>query len=917
MAEKRKQKRYARRDFLREFAAGSAITSTLAETSSAMDETAQGHTTRQGIEVGAKENSSAKLAGLVQFPRAFTGRNLKMIAFPLGGIGTGTISLGGRGQLRDWEIFNRPDKGKTLACAFPAIWAKVGDREPVALVLESRFQPPYETTSGGLDREHAPGLPRVAEAIFTGAYPFARIAFRDPRLPVEVRMEAFNPLVPLDVEASEWPMAILRYTVRNPSNVSTKIGLAWSIENPVGKEGRQAAFREAPGLSGLYMDNPFLATSDPLKGSFALCVVGAPEGSVSYLRGWKRSPWHDRVMTFWDDFIADGALESSSPASSPVGALAVTQTVPAHGEAVVTFLLTWHFPNRTPERCGWPAPEGVAKNTLVGNAYTERFTDAWDVSLRGTAELPKLEARTRAFAQAVEQSTLPLALLDAITSTLSTLRVNTCFRTADGEFHGFEGCNDNKGCCYGSCTHVWNYEHATGQVFPSLAHSLRESEFLRNTDARGLMALRSYLPDGKKIWERAAADGQMGCLIKLYREWRLSGDPDWLRRLWPNAKRALEFAWVENGWDADRDGVAEGVQHNTYDVEFYGPNPLCGIYYLGALRAGEELARAVGDENSAREYRRLFANGSRWFDQYLFNGEYYIQKVEGRPEDKIDAGLRVGIGSANTLAPDYQLGEGCQADQLLGQCQAHVAGLGYLLDEAHVRTALKSIFKYNYKSDLSDYAGFQRTFALNDEGGVLAGTYPLGKRPEIPFPYFSEVWTGLEYQFAASLAFEGMMTEALAVVETVRQRFDGERRNPWNEQECGHHYARALSSWACFVAWSGFRYNAPQRELALMPRTRRQAFRCFWSIPSGWGRYTHTLKPQEQRVEVHVAEGTMAVGRLAVNGIAKGQFKKASARWGTNALGTTLNEEPLRRVVTFEREVVVTPDHSLKVVLAA
>ena len=187
------------------------------------------------------------------------------------------------------------------------------------------------------------------------------------------------------------------------------------------------------------------------------------------------------------------------------------------------------------------------------------------------------------------------------------------------------------------------------------------------------------------------------------------------------------------------------------------------------------------------------------------------------------------------------------------------------------------------RPNLSEHVDLERTYALNDEGGVVVATYPLGKRPEIPFPYFGEIWTGLDYQFAASLAFEGMTTEALSVVESVRGRHDGERRNPWNEHECGHHYARALASWACFVAWSGFGYSAPQRELTLMPRARRQAFRCFWSVPSGWGSFTHTLKPQEQRVAVQVAEGSIAVQRLAVNGVGKSQFKKVSARLGTEA----------------------------------
>ena len=225
---------------------------------------------------------------------------------------------------------------------------------------------------------------------------------------------------------------------------------------------------------------------------------------------------------------------------------------------------------------------------------------------------------------------------------------------------------------------------------------------------------------------------------------------------------------------------------------------------------GEEIARVVGDQDSAAEYHRLFESGSRWLDQNLFNGEYYIQKVEGRPESQIAAGTRVGMGAGNTLQPDYQMGDACLADQLLGQLQAHVAGLGYLVQEANVRATLKSIYKYNYKSNLSDHVDLQRTYALNDEGGVVVATYPLGKRPEIPFPYFGEIWTGIDYQFAALLAFEGMTTEALNVVESTRRRFDGERRNPWNEPECGHHYARAMASWGCFMAWSGFRYSAPR-----------------------------------------------------------------------------------------------------------
>jgi uncharacterized protein (DUF608 family) len=664
------------------------------------------------------------------------------------------------------------------------------------------------------------------------------------------------------------------------------------------------------------MNDPIIAATDPLKGSMVLGVLGVPRERVSYLRGWRRSQWWDDVLTFWDDFSTNGALTSDVPAVSPVGSIAATQLVPAGGESSVTFLIAWHFPNRTPERCGWAAVEGE-KKTVVGNHYCQRFADAWEVAKHIAKELPSLEMRTRKFASLVQSSTLPPAVLDAAMSNLSTLRSNTCFRTADGEFHGFEGCSDQRGCCHGTCTHVWNYEQATAFVFPSLARSIRESEFLRNTEEGGLMGFRSYLPDGLNIWHAAAADGQMGCLMKFYRDWQLSGDTEWLKRLWPKAKKALEFAWIKNGWDGDHDGVAEGVQHNTYDVEFYGPNPLCGVWYLGALRAGEEMARALGDAEAADVYRRLFENGKKWIDANLFNGQYYIQKVVGRAAEDVAAGLRVGFGAANPLAPDYQVGEACLIDQLVGQYMAHVADIGYLLDEANVRKTLKSIYRYNFKADLSDHEAVQRTYALNDEGGVLVASYPGGKRPEIPFPYFAEVWTGLEYQFATHLIFEGMLAEALKVVETTRLRHDGERRNPWNEPECGHHYARAMSSWALVVALNGFHYAGAERRVTFTPRMPGSTFRSHWVLPTGWGSLAQTLSAASQRVEIQAIEGSMTVASIVLNGVGKRVARTASAMLGKETVATQLRLEGKRCVVAFDWALRVEPDRALAITLRA
>ncbi len=528
------------------------------------------------------------------YPRRFSGRALSQIAFPLGGVGAGSISLGGRGELRDWEIFNRAQKGNAPRYCFASIWAKSGGGAPVARILEARFQPPYGGANG-LGYRNVPGLPRLARASFTGEYPIARVAFQDGELPVRVSLEAFTPFIPLDEEASGLPVALLRYRVKNTSRAAATVSIAYSLHNPVGDAGRVNDFRTEAHLAGLLMHNPFLAASDPLKGTFAVGVLDAAGGELTHQRGWPLEMWSwTPALLFWDDFSSDGRLGAEASKLDPTGSLCLRREIAPGAEASYTFVLAWHFPNRTPERCGWSAPKGEEK-TVIGNYYCTRFRDAWEAARHLAANLPELERRTKTFTKAVRESTLPAEVLDAAMSNLSTLATPTSFRTADGRFHGFEGTNDQGGCCVGTCTHVWNYETATNFLFPALARSRREASFSYLTRESGQMDFREVLPFRAQEGGTAAADGQMGQIVKLYLDWQLSGDSAWLRKLWPVAQRALSFAWIPGGWDGDRDGVMEGVQHNTYDVEFFGPNPLCGVWYLAALRAAEEMARAMDD----------------------------------------------------------------------------------------------------------------------------------------------------------------------------------------------------------------------------------------------------------------------------------------------------------------------------------
>jgi hypothetical protein len=284
----------------------------------------------------------------------------------------------------------------------------------------------------------------------------------------------------------------------------------------------------------------------------------------------------------------------------------------------------------------------------------------------------------------------------------------------------------------------------------------------------------------------------------------------------------------------------EGVQHNTYDVEFYGPNPMCGVYYLGALRAGEEMARAAGDEAFAAECRRLFTSGRSWIDQNLFNGQYYVQKIRGIPLQQIAPQLRSTGGAEDPEHPDFQLGEGCLADQLIGQYLADVAGLGPLLAPANIRKTIASIYKYNHRNRLDEHDSVQRIYALNDEAAVLICDYGKTTRPKIPFPYYAEAWTGIEYLFASQLVYAGMVSEGVRCFEEVRRRYDGERRNPWDEPECGHHYARAMSAWSGILALSGFQYRGPEKSIIAVPKMRAENFSSFWSTGTGWGSFSQS-----------------------------------------------------------------------------
>jgi len=786
--------------------------------------------------------------------KTLTGEHLNEIAFPLGGIGTGCVSLSGRGQLVDWEIFNRPNKGYRPDYTFFMLFTQADGGEPAFRVLEGRLQPPYQGYSHGAQtfkgfgfgppREFGSGLLRMADCAFTGYFPFCRIDFADESMPVRVSTEAWSPFIPLNDGDSSLPVAIFDIAITNTSDKRVNTTVALGLQNIIGwpEMGKSLnQWIEQGSYRGIVMTSEKHTPDSPRFGTMALLT---PNEDVTYQLRFAESRWFARSESLMDEFGTTGEFSGTqtsqvSPDGQPhVGQLGLKADL-APGESVTrTFVLAWLMPNfekywgdnavwKTYQGGKWDSAEAVAGYVIEN--------------------MPRLESQTRKFADAFFASSLPTYVLDAISSQMSILRTPTVTRLPDGTLYGWEGCHVTAGCCEGSCTHVWAYEQTLAYLFPKLERGMREVDYAMNLrEEDGHMQFRMHLPPGTQATHsgHAAADGQMGGVMQTYREWQISGDDEFLKRLWPAVKKALEYAWVD--WDKDKDGLLEGVHHNTLDIEYHGPETVCGSMYLAALRAGEEMARYLGDNESADEYRRVFESGSKLSDETLFNGEYYFQQI---PEG-VDA--------------PFQFGPGCICDQVLGQWHARMYGLGDLYDPENVRSALSSVFRYNFRDDFFDHHNPHRVYAINDDKGLLICTWPKGGRPKMSLTYAFECMIGFEYQVGAHLVYEGFLREGLSVCKAIRDRHDGLKRNPYNEFECGSHYSRSMANYAYLLALSGFRYSAPEKTLYFNPVIRRDDFQCFFSVEGAWGTIKQLKGADGNVVTVEVLAGELKLEKLVV-----------------------------------------------------
>ncbi len=859
--------------------------------------------------------------------KTYQDKYLEEVAMPLGGIGTGTISLGGRGDLRDWEIMNRGAIGYIPAFKFVAptisnspffaIYYKEQEKEASVKLLEGPVSLKEYYGDWGADALNS-GFPRFEETEFSAAYPLAQVDFKHKNFPLDVRLEAFNPLIMGDANKSGIPVAILRYVVTNTTDKPIETSVVGMVPNYIGVDGwsgepkgNHNTYKESGLIKGLYMTSEGVDKNDVNWGTMALTTLS--DGEVSYRTSWARLGWNWTFREFWDDFKADGKLidhpqqqisdgnnqetfvgghkvKDNKRIETPPATLAVKHLVQPGETKTMTFMLTWHFPNRRAWDSGSGYSWGYGSDEIVGNYYTTQYEDAWDVAEKTATDFEALETETVKFVSNLVDSDIPDVLKEAGLFNLNNLRSQTVFRTADGLPFGFEGTGSIKGTKigaekasgwgFGTCTHVWNYESTIPFLFGNLSTKFREVEFLHATNDEGGQSHRVVLPVEKaQKFKHWAADGQMGTLIKVYRDWQLSGDDAKLKEMWPHIKKAMSFAWT-GVWDKDKDGVMEGSQHNTMDINYLGPNPQMAAWYLGALKASTKMADYLGDKAFAKECNQLYLTGRKWIDANIFNGEYYEHHI---PE-----------GTSKVA----QLGKGCLVDQLVGQYLCHTTGLGYVLNQENVHNTLKSIKKYNYVDNFNEHFNTFRSFALGDEAGLIMASYPKeGTLLDFPFPYYTELMTGFEYSTGAHMIYEGQVESGLKVFQDIRNRYDGYKRNPFNEGEYGHRYARAMAAWAGILAYTGFQYSAVDQSMNITSKNGTY----FWSNGYQYGNVTISDTQGAKKVKLTVENGNLTLKRFTLNGFGTLKFKK---------LKTFNQAQTAEFVIANNNKNAGTPEHA-------
>ncbi len=814
----------------------------------------------------------------------YTDERLNRIAFPIGGIGAGMICMEGTGALSHVSVRNKPEIFNEPAW-FAGIHIK--GLKNGAKVIEGPV-PDWKKfglkDAGNGLAGSTTGLPRFQKASFINRFPFCQIDLSDADIPMRVKILGWSPFIPTDDHNSSLPLGAIEYEFKNTGTKTLEGTFSFNSSNFLKVDKGKNSI--------LSMEKGFIlheeGTDDKrLPGSFAI-FTDADNAIVDHC--WFRGGWWDPLTMAWNAVKEGNILEVPPvPDSAPGASLYIPFSIGVGKSHTIKLMMAWYTPESDlsagkvgPEKTDCdpangccPSPDFIGLDIYDGNFkekyykpyYSNKYKSIDEIVSYWKSNYSDLKQKTSLFKDAFYASTLPTVVIEAVACNLSILKSPTMMRQYDGRLWNWEGCGDSGGCCHGSCTHVWNYAQAVAHLFPALERSLRHTEFCENQDRIGHQTFRATLPIMPTMHDfHAAADGQLGGIMKAYREWRISGDHEWLSKMYPMVKTSMDYC-IET-WDPKHKGVIEEPHHNTYDIEFWGADGMHCSFYLGALSAMMVMGKYL--KKDTVHYEDLYTKGKGIIETELFDGEYFIQNIEYKTlnaPNPVEASAKSYGGQYSDEAkkllehegPKYQYGKGCLSDGVLGAWIASMCGLPDPFDRKKITSHLKAVYKYNLKHNLSDHANPQRpAFALGNEGGLLLCSWPKGGKLSLPFVYSDEVWTGIEHQVASHLMMMGGVTEGLDIVKTSRSRYSGKIRNPFNEYECGHWYARALSSYGYLQALTGVRYDAVDKSLSV--ESKIGDFTSFISTATGFG----TVSLKAGKVTYKMFYGDLKVDKINI-----------------------------------------------------
>ncbi|MEI6891443.1 MAG: GH116 family glycosyl hydrolase [Pontiella sp.] len=767
----------------------------------------------------------------------YTDERLEAINFMVGGIGAGAIQFNGKAEPAIWQIACNYQELR-VEDSFLAIRAQASGSKPVVRALQT---------------EPVGSFAAMPSLKFEGEYPLAKYRFDEPALPVEVELEVFNPFIPMELKSCAIPCAIYTVTAKNTSLSPVKVDVLAAQKNALGfNEGKGGKFGRNKNELIKKGDATFLHMTRNGADNSDMVLMTKASG-VSGTAEWDSNQSLHRHVSSSGILNGVSASKVSSAGQTVNGALSAPLELAPGESKSVTYVLTWYFKDgKHGSGKGMKSLEGEGINSTAWSGRGQNYTNWWPNAMGVAEELQKtladLTARTRLFRDTLYASTLPVWLLDRMSSQLAVLRSQTCWWAENGYFGAWEGCNETAGCCGGNCTHVWHYAQAHARLLPELGRLMREQDYDRQK-GNGLTPYRHTNKSG-------AADGFYGTILNTYREHLCSPDDNWLKSNWPKVKKGMD--WSIGYWNPSRDGFMETVQHNTLDGDFMGCSSWIGTLYLAALEAAARMAIIVGDNHAASEYRKIRETGKKLQNERLWNGEYYIQKQgKKRSQDYLD---------------------GCHIDQILGEWWADQLNIDRSYPQERSRKAMESLLKYNFLTDFQGQSLKPRQYCEVDDGGMKMITWPNDPQPIPGMKYGDEVMTGFEYGAAVSMIQNGMLEEGLMVIKVIFDRYNGRLRtegvskvkngpwgysgNPFGDDECGKFYGRSLSVWSALLALQGFIYDGPAGRIGFRPVLSPEKHASFFTAAEGYGLFTQTLNGNKLNASIALKEGKLRLAQV-------------------------------------------------------